>query len=327
MEEEKITRQDVHILSRNSNWAEDSVRETLVSSEIYASKSSWTNLLRYTLLGTGIAFTLVGIIFFFAFNWNELHKFVKLGMIEALLIASVSLVLFNKRMDEKIKNFILAGASVLVGVLFAVYGQIYQTGANAYDFFLGWTLSIALWALFSGFPVLWFIFLLLCNTTMVLYEQQVAVNWSKPYLYNVLFLINALFIVLMEFVYNRKLVKDKLRWLISVTSLAATTIITTLICIGIFDNGSENAFTLSVVLALVFFALAVWYGYTHRQLIYLALVPFAVMIIIIALIIQPLREPIGAFLVISVFIIAVTTLLITQLVKLNKRWHDTKIED
>ena len=46
------------------------------------------------------------------------------------------------------------GATFLIGTLFAVFGQIYQTGADAYDLFLGWTLFTILWAVAIRFAPL-----------------------------------------------------------------------------------------------------------------------------------------------------------------------------
>lgn len=56
---------------------------------LYANKRQWNQFLSIFLLAAGIGFTVTGIIFFFAYNWDELPKFAKLGMVEVLLAASV----------------------------------------------------------------------------------------------------------------------------------------------------------------------------------------------------------------------------------------------
>lgn len=58
---------------------------------LYANKRQWNQFLSIFLLAAGIGFTVTGIIFFFAYNWDELPKFAKLGMVEVLLAASVLL--------------------------------------------------------------------------------------------------------------------------------------------------------------------------------------------------------------------------------------------
>jgi uncharacterized membrane protein len=64
--------------------------------------------------------------------------------------------------------------SVLVGVLLAVYGQTYQTGADAFELFIGWAVLIFGWVIFSEFAALWLIWLILLNTGAILYWYQVG---------------------------------------------------------------------------------------------------------------------------------------------------------
>ena len=98
---------------------------------LYANKRQWNQFLSIFLLAAGIGFTVTGIIFFFAYNWDELPKFAKLGMVEVLLATSVLLAVFT-RWSTLVKQVLLTGATFLTGTLFAVFGQIYQTGADAY---------------------------------------------------------------------------------------------------------------------------------------------------------------------------------------------------
>src|SRR5690606_30155924 len=103
-----------------------------------------------------------------------------------------------------------------VGVLFAVYGQIYQTGANAYDFFLAWTIFVTLWVLVSNFAPLWFLYLILINTTFILYSEQVATDWSLALVCIVLFIFH--FSVLLSIhISGIKKIPD---WFLNTVSLA-----------------------------------------------------------------------------------------------------------
>ena len=136
----KIEREDIHIISRHSNWSHKSIQK-LLEKEIYADKVAWEKFLRLFFISLGVSFTTTGIIFFFAYNWADLHKFAKIGVIEAVVLVVSAVILFSK-LKPDIKNILLTGAAVLVGILFTVFGQIYQTGANAYDLFLIWTIAI-----------------------------------------------------------------------------------------------------------------------------------------------------------------------------------------
>ena len=130
----------------------------LFRQSMYADKKQWNQFLSIFLLAAGVGFTVAGIIFFFAYNWEDLPKFAKLGIVQTLLVASVLLTIFT-RWNVLIKQIILTGATFLVGTLFAVFGQIYQTGADAYDLFLGWTLFTILWAVAIRFTPLWLTFI------------------------------------------------------------------------------------------------------------------------------------------------------------------------
>mgnify|MGYP002247720917 CR=1 FL=1 len=104
---------------------------------LYADKKQWNQFLSsFFIWQWALGFTVAGIIFFFAYNWEELPKFAKLGIVEVLLVASVLLATFT-HWNKLVKQILLTGATFLIGTLFAVFGQIYQTGADAYDLFLG----------------------------------------------------------------------------------------------------------------------------------------------------------------------------------------------
>ena len=139
----KIQREDIHIISRHSNLTEQAI-ERVLKENVYNDKEMWKKFLRLFFITLGIGFTTAGIIFFFAYNWADLNKFIKLGLTEVLIIATTIIVLLPK-IKSSTRNIILTGSSFLVGVLFAVFGQIYQTGADAYDFFSAWTVFITLW--------------------------------------------------------------------------------------------------------------------------------------------------------------------------------------
>jgi uncharacterized membrane protein len=134
---------------------------------------AWLDWIRRTLLLTGSALVLAGVIYFFAYNWAAMGRFLKFGLIEAG-IAGCVLAGYRRGLDRLSSRILLLGAAVLVGVLLAVYGQVYQTGADAFALFTGWALLIAGWVLASRFAPLWFVWLLLLDLAVLLYWQQVA---------------------------------------------------------------------------------------------------------------------------------------------------------
>ena len=315
---EKIQREDIHIISRHSNLTEEGVVKAL-KDNVYNDKEAWQKFLRLFFITLGVGFTLAGIIFFFAYNWADLHKFAKIGIAEGLVVATVSLVLFSK-MNINIRNIILTGASVLVGVLFAVYGQIYQTGANAYDFFLGWTIFITLWAIVSNFTPLWLIYIVLINTTFILYSQQVAKDWSGIYVFTLLFIINTIMLIVAIVLSQRKKVAN---WFLSTVALACATYATIGIILGIFEFSYTDNLTFFVLISIasLAFATGIWYGLKTKSGFYLSVIPFGITLIISALLIE-MSDGTMMLLMISIFIVIAVTLIIKNLINFQKKWKN-----
>lgn len=312
----KIEREDIQIISRHSNWSAGSI-DKILKQEIYSDKEAWKKFLRLFFISLGISFTTAGIIFFFAYNWADLHKFIKIGLIEGLIVMTTLIALFSK-VSLDIKNILLTGASMLVGVLFAVFGQIYQTGANAYDFFLGWTLFIALWVVISNFAPLWLVFITLINTSLVFYSQQVAHEWSDIFVATLLFLINVSFLT------ATLLGKTFLEgfkppnWFSNLIALAAVSLSTIGITIGIFNNYEASFFVLVIITAILY-TIGIQYGLKAKSGFYLSIIPFSLIVIISAFLIK-LSEDAGMFFFISLFVIASVTFVIRNLIYLQKKW-------
>ena len=311
-----MNREDIQIISRHSNWSEDGVEQAL-KEQVYNDAAAWRKFLQLLFITLGVGFTTAGIIFFFAYNWADLHKFIKIGLVEGLLIATTLVVLFSK-ISLPIKNVILTGASVLVGILFAVFGQVYQTGANAYDFFLGWTIFIALWVIVSNFAPLWLLFLILLNTTLVLYSEQVARGWSEMFVLNLLFLLNAAFLIVPILLSTFRTAIKVPAWFSNVVALAVVSLATIGITIGIFDD-RKTAFWVLVFSTLVLYIAGVLYGLKARIGFYLAVIGFSLIFIISALLIK-ISDDEAMFLLVTLFIVASVTLVIMSLIALQKKW-------
>lgn len=307
-----ITRKDLHVIARYSNLNEE-LATTILEDNVYNDKVAWQKFLRWFIMSIGIGFTVAGILFFFAYNWADLHKFVKIGLIEGLLIITVLALLFFK-LDEIIKNIILFGASVLVGVLFAVFGQIYQTGANAYDFFLGWTVFISLWVFISGFTPLWLFYLVLINTTFILYSEQVANNWSFVFVLTLLFLFNV--IIFISTIYLGK--KNIPKWFLNIIGLGAVCYATTGLIDGVFEDYPTDFYVL-LVFVLAAYGTGIGYGLRVRESFFLSVIPFSVVVVSAVWFIS-LSTEFMMFFVVTFLIIISVTLIIKNVIDLKKRW-------
>lgn len=314
----KITREDIQILSRHSDMTEQELNQLLKNHE-YNDKEMWKKFLQLFFITLGIGFATAGIIFFFAYNWADLNKFFKLGIVEVLLIATTIIALIPK-INENIRNIILTGASFLVGVLFAVFGQIYQTGANAYDFFLAWTLFVALWVIISNFAPLWMLFLVLINTTFMLYTQQVATDWDEILIATLLLVFNSA-ILMGSFIIQKSRQKLEIPlWFTHILALAIAVFATVGITIVIYDD-FKTISGLFAFIVLLMYSIGIWHGIESKSGFYLSVIPFSIIIMITSLLMKFSNDG-SMFFFATLFVIGSVTLVVLNLINLQKKWKN-----
>ncbi|MBD1398090.1 DUF2157 domain-containing protein [Pontibacter sp. JH31] len=316
----RLTRDTIHSIARHSNWREEGIAAGLRKSQVYAGPRDWIKFIRLFLLGLGGSFLVSGIVFFFAYNWADMHKFVKLGLIELLILAVTLAAVFSKR-SNTVKKVLLTAGTMLVGVLFAVFGQIYQTGANAYDFFLGWTICVVLWVLVARFQPLWFIFLALLNTTFVLYTQQVVTHWSFAIVLDSMFILNATAVIMWEVLATKGRAGIQHHWFPRIVGLAAITVITISMIYTLFA-GIRQDFGLAYLLGVAMYGAGIAYGLRVRDIFYLTALPFSGIAVVTAILVR-LGENIPELMLLlaTLFVVGSITLLIQYLGKLNRQWH------
>lgn len=301
---------------------------------LYATKRQWNQFLSIFLLAVGVGFTVAGIIFFFAYNWDDLPKFAKLGIVEALLVASVLLATFT-RWNKLVKQILLTGATFLIGTLFAVFGQIYQTGADAYDLFLGWTLFTILWAIAIRFVPLWLTFIGLLCTTIWLYNIQITSpdSWEMTLLANTVTWICALATIITEWMSIKGSLNKQNRWFVSLLSLATIVHTSFLMMLAIADAGSltmvticeEKTMIIALISTILVFSTGLWFGWKEKNLFYLATIPFAtLMILLTAFICHSNLRDVNLFFFAGIMVITGTTLLIYIILDLKKKWYGTE---
>lgn len=156
------------------DWAEQgriapaNLRRALESAGALPTPGGWRSFLDHLLLWLGTVLVAVGVIFFFAYNWQDLGRFAKLGLVEALVLAALAFV-WRLGVDRPAGKAALLAASLLVGTLLALVGQIYQTGADPFELFAAWALAILPWVVLGRFAALWVLWLALVNLAVTLY--------------------------------------------------------------------------------------------------------------------------------------------------------------
>ena len=310
-----FNREELRIIFRNHPLPEETV-SSLLNQHVYPDARSWKKFLRIGVLSLGCGFMLAGIVMFFAYNWDALHRFVKLGLIELVIVAS-TVVGVMIRQDSNIKNTILTAAAVLVGVLYAVFGQIYQTGANAYDFFLGWTMIISLWVLVSGFAPLWTIYLILVNTTIFLYADQLAPQWQAVTVFTILFVINTAVLLLFAWLARRSFARVP-EWFLGILSLTVVTYATMGISAGIHDS-YDSAFLILCSLSFLAYLYALRHAFAIRKTFLISIISFSIIVIICSALLKQ-SDGYEIFLLTAIFIITAVSVTIHHLIRLNKKW-------
>jgi uncharacterized membrane protein len=149
-----------------------SARDYIAASNAVRDEAAWARWGRRALLALGAGQFLAGVVFFFAYNWNDLSDIGKFATIEtALVIAAGGALLAG--IDRAFGQVLLIAASVLTGVLLAVIGQVYQTGADAFELFVAWAVLILPWAVVSRSAVHWLLWLVIADAGLALYGEQV----------------------------------------------------------------------------------------------------------------------------------------------------------
>jgi uncharacterized membrane protein len=230
------------------------------------------------LLLIGAALMLAGVIYFFAFNWAKLPAIGKFALIEtALLITLAGAYVSNKPLSSSSlpTQLWLMAASVLVGVFLAVFGQIYQTGADAWNLFAAWAVLILGWAWLARFTGLWILWLMLLNLTLALWWEQsghsrppvgIMFLWQEDLIFSWLALLNGAALLLGETLIRRGLDWLDSRWarlLLAVAVLGLLLIPSVSFCLNPqHAYGGEVA---GAVLAVPAHLLILWYYSARRR--------------------------------------------------------------
>ena len=112
-----------------------------------------------------IVFLIAGITSFTAYNWATMSNVEKLAVPSVLIIAGLVAYLFLEK--EIYKNLAIFFSSFMIGTLFAVYGQVYQTGADVWVLFRNWAIFLIIPMVATGY-----------YSVMTLFSIVVAISTS-----------------------------------------------------------------------------------------------------------------------------------------------------
>lgn len=319
----------------------DAYERALALAGITPNGTAWRRFLDWLLAGLGAALLLSGIIFFFAYNWADMHRFAKFAVLECTLLITVALA-WRLGPDTHGGRAALIGAAVLPGVLLAVYGQTYQTGADHYGLFLTWGLLIVPWVFIGRSAALWMLLLVLANLSLILYWTGVyrPPQWNIGQELGFLFWLGVTFtdtdLALLAVALNvaalsmYELLAPKLewcagRWMPRVLALAVLATLTVPVIHAIFDHHSGM---LSVRWAPVVWALLSAVGFfvyrnVKHDLFMLAALLLEAIVIVSSFLIERLHfNDAGSMLLLSLLVVMMTGASVYWLRRTAQAWGD-----
>jgi len=220
----------------------DNIDEALRATQVAPDIKTWRTFIDHLLLWLGGLALVFSGLFFIAYNWNEIGRFAKFGSVEICVVLAV--IAFCKLGQSTISGKVsIFMAAIFLGVLLALYGQTYQTGADLWQLFFNWALLILPWVFIGRFPAMWILWILLINLSVVLYFQEFrGVLWlmlgSMDMLWLV-FLVNTVALIAWEFL-ARKWSWLSERWAIRLLAVGSGVSITWLALHAILDNRSTE---------------------------------------------------------------------------------------
>lgn len=153
------------------------------------------NKLKKIFLLFSTIFFISSITCFTAYNWNHMTNIEKLGVPTCFFIVFIlGWFIFDKELYKNLSLFI---SSFVIGTIFAVFGQIYQTGADSWTLFANWSFFLIIPTIISSFYPLYFLLISVLTTSLIFY-QLLFVDYTFVWLYVALFI--SIIIVIYPFI-------------------------------------------------------------------------------------------------------------------------------
>ena len=224
--------------------APENLQRALSVAGVYPSERNWRRFLDHLFLWIGTLMLAAGVICFFAFNWNDLDRFAKFGLVEALIVGAL-IGVWRLGLAHIAGKATLLAASLFVGVLLALIGQTYQTGADTFELFAAWAALILPWVLAGRLAALWLVWLALLNVATIFYYRTFGglfgLLFSPTQSLWILFALNTFALMVWQTIALRE---KRDQWAIRILATASGGLITTLAVYFLVEPGSGSGWAL-----------------------------------------------------------------------------------
>jgi uncharacterized membrane protein len=277
-------------------------RQALLRAGLLPGPGAWREFLARLCLWLGTGAIAAALIFFLAYNWDDLGRFAKFGLAEGAILIAL-LACWRADLDGPAGKAILVLLALLTGALLALTGQVYQTGADTYELFGWWAALILPWVLVGRFSPLWLLWIALLDLTVILYFER---GWSdgNEVLWCLLGL-NSLALAAWEAAHRRGVSWLRDSWPPRLLALAALFAATSLAFGAIFASHASGLRGLAYLMWLG--AFLSWYLVARRDLFMLAGALLSLIVTVAAwLAIKVLSGGAGSLLFIGLVVIAMS---------------------
>lgn len=284
-----------------------------------ADGQKWLKFSEILTLTLGAGFLLSGIIFFFAYNWDGLHRFAKMGVVLALLLATFVTVV-KVPMRDWVRNITIFAMCVLVGAFLAVYGQVYQTGADSYLLFLSWSLCIVAWVAVADFYPLWLFFM---GLVLLTYGLMPFVGYTFTDELVIITVFTAFFEFSPKFIPNKSVAP---KWFMSLLFSALSILAVIILSIFIFDGFNRIIGPMGLLVSIAVTAWVCIYAIQNKNLVIYSVFCTGILVLIYELFIKVINDFEAMFFVTFPFMAAVY-FLGKHIIDKKKEWETIQVAE
>jgi uncharacterized membrane protein len=261
-------------------------------------------------------------------------------------IAGTALLAWRLGIDSMGGKAALFSSAFLIGIVFAVFGQVYQTGADPYGLFVAWSIGVLPLAIIGRQTALWLLLQTLLILALIMYWTQVVdppngwwqltqllgpLVWLSSTLMDstlasLVFALNTVALIAWEYAVNRNVSWVQGRTyprVVGFGALSSVLVPTVVFIVGASFGEVAKLGLISPVLYIAASAAAVYYYRFRRpDLFMLTILVFGAILVITTLIGRYLPMDTGSILMLAILLIAQVAGAAYWLRNVSRQWGE-----